>query len=161
MTARHLARFFDTTLWSSYDDNENVSSTCTTHVLVDRCLYSGFLFYIPQSIRQACDRGNLVLGGRRWLSIIWSCGLAMDTVWSTNRRDASQEILHSLDEFLDRKGFLVVRQVESWRCTRSPYAKAGRTLNKSHLHFTNIGQGLWKRKTRRSAMMPGGSTMIP
>ncbi len=28
MTARHLARFFDATLWSGYNDDENVSLTC-------------------------------------------------------------------------------------------------------------------------------------
>ena len=32
----------------------------------------------------------------------------MDTVWSTIRRDAGEELLHGLDEFLDRKRFLVV-----------------------------------------------------
>lgn len=67
------------------------------------------------------------------------------TVWTnfSTAKDFSWCDKWNLGDAPDRR---VRRQVEQFEVSSS---------------FTNISQGLWKRKTRRSAMIPGGSTMIP
>jgi hypothetical protein len=52
---------------------------------------------------------------------------------------------------------------DKWNLGDAPDRRARRQVEHFEVSssFTNVGQGLWKRKTKRSAMIPGESTMIP